>query len=44
MAFAVYEWLGLKFITRNWFNLETLWALSLIGVGSVSLAGIISAL
>jgi hypothetical protein len=44
VAFAVYEWLGLKFITRSWFNLETLWALSLIGVGSVSLAGIISAL
>ena len=38
VAFAVYEWLGLKFIARSWFNLETLWPLSLILVGGIDLA------
>jgi hypothetical protein len=37
VAFAVYEWLGLKFIARSWFNLDALWALSLVGVGGSSL-------
>jgi len=37
-AFAVHEWLGLKVIARSWFNLDMLWALSLVGVGGSSLA------
>jgi hypothetical protein len=37
MAFAVYRWLGLKFISKSWFNLDVVWALSLIGVGSIGL-------
>ena len=37
MAFAVYRWLGLTFISKSWFNLDAVWALSLILVGGVSL-------
>ncbi|WP_299666623.1 hypothetical protein [uncultured Ruegeria sp.] len=37
LAFGVYQWLGLKFLSRSWFNLDILWALSLILVGSISL-------
>ncbi|WP_170371110.1 hypothetical protein [Ruegeria arenilitoris] len=33
LAFAVYRWLGLQFLSRSWFNLEMVWALSLILVG-----------
>ena len=35
VAFAVHEWLGLKFISKSWFNLEVVWALSLILVGAI---------
>ncbi|MEM6940082.1 MAG: hypothetical protein AAF943_10780 [Pseudomonadota bacterium] len=38
IAFGVHQWLGLKFLTRSWFNLDTVWALSLILVGALSLA------
>lgn len=37
LAVAVYRWLGLKFLSKGWFNLDLAWALSLIGVGAVSL-------
>ena len=37
MAFAVYLWLGPAFIARSWFNLETLWAISLVLVGAIGL-------
>ncbi|MCR9256714.1 MAG: hypothetical protein NXI16_11560 [Alphaproteobacteria bacterium] len=37
VAVLVYRWLGLKFLTRSWFNLDVVWALSLILVGAVSL-------
>ncbi len=37
LAVGVYHWLGLRFLSRSWFNLDLLWALSLIGVGIVSL-------
>ncbi|HEX3576699.1 MAG TPA: hypothetical protein VHU42_19035 [Rhodopila sp.] len=37
-AWLVYRYLGLKFVSRSWFNLDTAWALSLILVGAVSLA------
>lgn len=34
-AVGVYLWLGLKFLTRTWFNLDVVWALSLVLVGSI---------
>ncbi len=37
LAFGVYHWLGLKFLSKSWFNLDLIWALSLILVGLVSL-------
>lgn len=37
IALGVYHWLGLKFLSRSWFNLDVVWALSLILVGGVSL-------
>ena len=40
IAVGIYLWLGLKFISRTWFNLDLLWAFSLILVG---LFGIYSA-
>lgn len=39
LAFAVYEWLGPRAIARHWFNLETVWALSLVLVGGIGLLG-----
>jgi hypothetical protein len=38
LAWLVYRYLGLKFVARSWFNLDATWAISLILVGSVSLA------
>ncbi|MEA2941995.1 MAG: hypothetical protein QOD09_2524 [Bradyrhizobium sp.] len=37
VAWLVYRYLGLKFVSRSWFNLDTAWALSLILVGAVAL-------
>jgi hypothetical protein len=37
LAWLVYRYLGLKFVSRSWFNLETVWAVSLILVGAVAL-------
>jgi hypothetical protein len=37
MAWLVYRYLGLKFVSRSWFNLDTSWAVSLILVGVVAL-------
>jgi hypothetical protein len=37
MAWAVYRYLGLKFLSRSWLNLDTLWAWSLVLVGAFSL-------
>ena len=37
MAFLVYHWLGLTFVSRGWFNLDGFWALSLIAVGLAAL-------
>ena len=39
-AGGVYHWLGLKFLSRSWFNLDLVWALSLILVGVISLFAI----
>ena len=38
VAWSVYRYLGLKFVSRSWFNLDSVWALSLILVGALSLA------
>jgi hypothetical protein len=37
-AWSVYRYLGLKFVSRSWLNLDAIWALSLILVGALSLA------
>jgi hypothetical protein len=37
-AWSVYRYLGLKFVARSWFNLDAIWALSLVLVGALSLA------
>jgi hypothetical protein len=36
-AWSVYRYLGLKFVSRSWFNLDTAWALSLVVIGALSL-------
>lgn len=38
LAWLVYRYLGLKFMSRSWFNLDATWAVSLILVGVISLA------
>jgi len=35
LAAGVYLWLGLKFLSRAWFNLDVVWALSLVVVGCI---------
>lgn len=37
MAFLVYRYLGLKFLSRAWFNLDAIWAVTLILVGAIAL-------
>ncbi len=37
LATLVYFWLGLKFISKSWFNLDSIWAISLILVGAIGL-------
>jgi hypothetical protein len=36
-AWLVYRYLGLKFVSRSWFNLDATWAISLVLVGTLSL-------
>jgi len=38
LAWLVYRYLGLKLVSRSWFNLDAIWASSLILVGALSLA------
>ena len=38
LAWLTYRYLGLKFVSRSWFNLDAIWGLSLILVGTVALA------
>jgi hypothetical protein len=38
LAWLVYRYLGLRFVSRSWFNLDTAWAFSLILVGVLSLS------
>ena len=37
-AWLVYRYLGLRFVSRSWFNLDTTWAVCLILVGTLALA------
>ena len=37
MALLVHSWLGLKFLSRSWFNLDFVWAVSLIFIGAIGL-------
>lgn len=37
-AWLVYRYLGLQYLSRSWFNLDTVWAVSLIVVGAIALA------
>ncbi len=43
MAWLVYRHLGLRFVARSWFNLDMIWAISLICVGGLSLAAALTA-
>jgi hypothetical protein len=38
LAWLVYRYLGLNFVSRSWFNLDATWAISLILVGALSLS------
>ncbi|WP_175817681.1 hypothetical protein [Burkholderia diffusa] len=38
LAWLVYRYLGLKFVARSWFNLDAVWASSLILTGALSLS------
>jgi hypothetical protein len=37
IAWAVFKWLGPQFISKSWFNLDLVWAVSLILVGGLGL-------
>ena len=37
IALLVYAWLGLKFLSRSWLNLDFVWAVSLILIGAIGL-------
>ncbi len=38
LAWLVYRYLGLKFVSRSWFNLDVAWAVALVLVGALSFA------
>ncbi len=37
IALLVHAWLGLKFLSRSWFNLDLVWAISLIAIGAIGI-------
>ena len=37
IALLVHDWLGLKFLSRSWFNLDFVWAISLVLIGTIGL-------
>jgi len=37
IAVGVHRWLGLRFLSKGWFNLDALWAISLIVVGAIGI-------
>jgi ABC-type amino acid transport system permease subunit len=41
VAVVIYLWLGIKFLSRTWFNLDIVWALSLVVVGAFGIASAI---
>lgn len=41
ISVLVYRWLGLKFLSRSWFNLDIVWAISLVVVGAIGIYGAI---
>jgi hypothetical protein len=43
LAWSVYRYLGLQFVSRSWFNLDAIWASGLILVGTLSVAFIVAA-
>jgi hypothetical protein len=42
IAVIIYFWLGLKFISKTWFNLDIVWAISLILVGLFGIYSVFS--
>jgi hypothetical protein len=38
LAWLAYRYLGLRLVSRSWFNLDAIWALSLVLVGTIALA------
>lgn len=38
LAWLVYRYFGLRFVSRSWFNLDAVWATSLVLVGAMALA------
>ena len=38
LAWLVYRYLGLRLVSRTWFNLDATWAVSLVAVGALSFA------
>lgn len=42
MAWLVYRHLGLRFLAQSWFNLEVVWAASLILIGGVSIVAVLA--
>ena len=38
LAWLAYRYLGLRLVSRSWFNLDAVWALSLVLVGGLALA------
>lgn len=34
IAVVIYKWLGLRFLSKTWFNLDLVWAVSLVLVGT----------
>jgi hypothetical protein len=42
LAVGIYVWLGLKFLSRTWFNLDVVWALSLVLVGGIGAGAALS--
>ncbi len=39
MAWVVYRWLGLRFLARSWFDLDAVWAASLVVAGMAACLG-----
>jgi len=38
LAWVVYRYLGVRFVAKSWFNLDAVWAASLVLVGAIALA------